>query len=159
MVPFRVARYSPPGGPALNPAAAEAISVTALLGLLAWAVIRPGGWPELVAALPAALAVVVSGALSPGAARAEVRQLAPVIGFLAAVLVLAQLCDDEGVFRACGAWLARSCAGRPRRLLAGVFVVSSATTPPMLPAAAALAAHKKWPGNRPDSAPQVRVSC
>ncbi|MGR6997730.1 hypothetical protein ACU686_05800 [Yinghuangia aomiensis] len=30
-------------------------------------------------------------------------RLGPVIGFLAAVLVLAKLCDDEGVFRACGA--------------------------------------------------------
>ena len=82
----------------------------------------------MVAALPAALAVVLSGALSPGAALAEARRLAPVIGFLAAVLVLAQVCDDEGVFRACGAWLARNCDGRPRRLLVQVFAVSSVTT-------------------------------
>ena len=46
------------------------------------------------------------------------------IGFLAAVLVLAQLCDDEGLFRACGAWMARTAAGRPQRLLAAVFVVA-----------------------------------
>jgi arsenical pump membrane protein len=44
------------------------------------------------------------------------------------VLVLAQLCDDEGLFRACGAWMARAAAGRPRRLLACVFAVASVIT-------------------------------
>ncbi|BDM73258.1 arsenic transporter [Streptomyces nigrescens] len=50
------------------------------------------------------------------------------IWFLAAVLVLARLCDDEGLFRACGAWTARAAAGRPRRLLAAVFGLASAIT-------------------------------
>jgi arsenical pump membrane protein len=72
--------------------------------------------------------VIGIGAISLSHARAETEQLAPVIGFLAAVLVLAQLCDDEGLFRACGAWMARASAGRPRRLLACVFVVASVVT-------------------------------
>ena len=50
------------------------------------------------------------------------------VGFLVAILVLARLCDDDGLFRACGAWMARRSAGRPRRLLALVFVVASVTT-------------------------------
>ena len=50
------------------------------------------------------------------------------IGFLIAILVLAHLCDDDGLFRACGAWMARSAAGRPRRLLVLVFVTAAATT-------------------------------
>jgi arsenical pump membrane protein len=51
-----------------------------------------------------------------------------VIGFLAAVLVLAWLCNEEGLFRACGAWMARTATGRPRRLLVYVFAVASVIT-------------------------------
>ena len=50
------------------------------------------------------------------------------VGFLAAVLVLAHFCDVEGLFRACGAWMARSSAGRPTRLLTAVFALASAIT-------------------------------
>jgi arsenical pump membrane protein len=116
------------GRAVLSHAAAEAVSAAALVAVLAWAVTRPRGWPELVAALPAAAVVVASGALSLPAALAEVARLGPVIGFLAAVLVLAQLCDGEGLFQACGAWMARAAAGRPRRLLRLVFAVASLTT-------------------------------
>ncbi len=56
------------------------------------------------------------------------QRLLPVVGFLAAVLVLAQLCDDEGLFRAAGAAMARATDGNTRRLLAKVFVIGAATT-------------------------------
>jgi arsenical pump membrane protein len=96
--------------------------------VLGCAVVRPWGWPEAVVAVPAAVLVIGAGAISPGHARAEAGRLGPVIGFLAAVLVLARLCDDEGLFHACGAWLARAAEARPRRLLAGVFVTASVIT-------------------------------
>ena len=96
--------------------------------MLAWAVTRPRGWPEAVAAVPAAALLIAAGAISGRDALAEAQRLGPVIGFLAAVLVIAQLCNDEGLFRACGAWMARGSGGRPRRLLVQVFVVAALTT-------------------------------
>lgn len=112
----------------LNAPIAESLSVIALLAVLAWAVTKPFGWTEAIAAVPAALLVIATGAISSTAALAEARRLAPVIGFLAAVLVLAQLCDEEGLFRACGAWMAHRSDGQPRLLLVQVFIVASITT-------------------------------
>jgi arsenical pump membrane protein len=99
-----------------------------LLVVLACAVARPRGWSEAVFAVPAALAVIATGAISLQAVATELELLGPVIGFLAAVLVLAQLCADEGLFRACGAWMARTAARRPRRLLVQVFGIASVIT-------------------------------
>src|ERR1700741_2839299 len=101
----------------LGAAVSESLSVIALMAVLAWAVIRPRGWPEAVAAVPAAALLIATGAVSGRDALAGGRQLGPVIGFLAAVLVIAQLCDDEGLFRACGAWMASRSGGQPRRAI------------------------------------------
>jgi len=84
--------------------------------------------PGAVAAAPVAVILIAAGAIPAGAAGSEARQLGPVIGFLAGILVLAHLCDDDGLFRACGAWMARTSAGSPRRLLVQVFVIASVTT-------------------------------
>jgi len=121
-----------------------------LVVVLGAAVVRPWGWPEAAVAVPAAVLVIATGAISPHRALTQAMRLGPVIGFLAAVLVLAQLCQDEGLFRAIGVWLARGPGqgygygygyghgpGRghgqgPRRTAAGlltrVFVVASAVT-------------------------------
>jgi arsenical pump membrane protein len=96
--------------------------------VLAVAVIRPRRIPEAAVAVPAAGLLLATGALSLASVRSETRQLLPVLGFLAAVLVLGRLCQDEGLFSAAGARLARLSRGRPARLLAGVFWLSSVTT-------------------------------
>ncbi|MFF7144205.1 SLC13 family permease [Streptomyces nodosus] len=121
----------------MNTALAEALSVVLLVVVLAGAVVRPFGLPEAVVAVPAAGVAIAAGVISPGHARAEAAQLGPVIGFLAAVLVLAHFCAVEGLFKACGAWMARWAAGShrrpgrgslPGRLLAAVFLLASVIT-------------------------------
>lgn len=120
--------HTAPEAQILSTPLAEALSVLLLLLVLACAVIRPFGLPEAAVAVPAAVLLIVTGAISPAHAAEEAARLGPVIGFLAAVLVLARLCDDEGLFRACGAWMARRSAGRPERLLASVFGLASVIT-------------------------------
>ena len=104
------------------------LSVAALVAVLGFALLRPHGWPEAVVAVPAAALVIVTGAISWHGAWDEVRELAPVVGFLAAVLVLARLCDDEGLFHAIGVLMARATSGGQHRLLLSVFGVSAAVT-------------------------------
>ena len=104
------------------------LALVALAVVLGFAMIRPRGWPEAVAAVPAAGLLIAFGVISWHDATAEVSRLLPVVGFLAAVLVLARLCDDEGLFRAAGAAMARSNSGSQQRLFATVFVIAAATT-------------------------------
>jgi arsenical pump membrane protein len=107
----------------------ETLAVLALLlAVLGFAVARPRGLPEAVAAVPAALAVVALGLETPAAAWAQVRTLLPVVAFLVAILVLAHLCDAEGLFDAAGAAMAQVARGRPQRLLVTVFVTASLVT-------------------------------
>jgi arsenical pump membrane protein len=107
---------------------AETLAAVVLAAVLAFAVVRPKRLPEAVAAVPGAALLLATGAVSLDHAREEAQRLGPVVGFLAAVLVLAQLCDGEGLFAACGAWMARAAGSSPKRLLVVVFVLASVTT-------------------------------
>ena len=104
------------------------LALVALAVVLAFAMVRPHGWPEAIVAVPAAALLIAFGVVPLSDAADEVCRLLPVVGFLAAVLVLAHLCDDEGLFRAAGAAMARTSNGSTRQLLVKVFVIGAATT-------------------------------
>ncbi len=106
----------------------EVISIVLLSAVLAFAVIRPRGLPEAVAAVPAAGLVLLLGLASPAEVWARVLQLLPTVAFLAAILVLAHLADSEGVFDWLGSRLAVAANGNPRRLLVFTFAAAAGTT-------------------------------
>jgi arsenical pump membrane protein len=105
--------------------------VLALVGLavtLAVAVARPTWLPEAVAAVVAAAVLLAFGAVSVGRTRQALGDLAPTIGFLAALLLIGDGCRREGLFDALGTLMARRSNDSPRRLLALVFILAASVT-------------------------------
>ena len=103
------------------------LALASLAAVLAFAVVRPRGWPEAVAAVPAVVMLIAVGAISLHDAAGEAVRLSRVVAFLGAVLLLAKMCDDEGLFEAAGAAMARARFGS-QRLLRQVFVIAATIT-------------------------------
>jgi arsenical pump membrane protein len=126
-------RREEPGGPGraagdLNSVAAEVLAAVLLVAVILSAASRRWWLPEPVAAVAAAVILMLTGVLPVAQARAAADRLLPVLGFLAAILVLGALCERAGLFLAAGARLATASHGSPLRLLGGVFGLAAATT-------------------------------
>ncbi|HTU97254.1 MAG TPA: SLC13 family permease [Solirubrobacteraceae bacterium] len=106
----------------------EALALVALAVSLTAAVARWRYAPDWAVAAAAAVIVVAAGALSFHGARTSLGRLGPTVGFLAALLVLADGCRRAGLFDALGALMAFGSRRRPRRLLGMVFTVAAGTT-------------------------------
>jgi arsenical pump membrane protein len=107
---------------------ALALALAILAGTLAAAVTRPPFLSEAVAATAGAVVLVSVGALGPSDAGDVLGELAPTIGFLAALLLIADGCRREGLFDAVGVVMARGSRGSPQRLLAFVFAIAAGVT-------------------------------
>jgi arsenical pump membrane protein len=109
-------------GPAL------AVALVVLAVTLAAAVAHSRRLPQALAAGGGAALLVAVGAIGFTPALDALRALAPTVGFLAALLAIAEGARREGLFDALGALMARGSRGSPRRLLALVVVIASAVT-------------------------------
>jgi arsenical pump membrane protein len=107
---------------------ALALSLAGLAATLAVAVAQPRWLSEAVAGSVAAALLVAVGAVSIHRALHAVAGLVSTIGFLTALLLLADGCRREGLFEALGTIISRRSRGSPRRLLALVFAAAAGVT-------------------------------
>lgn len=105
-------------------------------------------------AVPGAIYLVLVGALGYPAAEGAVREVAPTVGFLVVVLLLAHLADREGLFTWAAAFTARQAGRSAGGLLWRVVVLSAvvtavlsldATVVLLTPVVLATAAHMRVP--------------
>jgi arsenical pump membrane protein len=104
------------------------LSLLALAATLGVAVLRPRHVPDALAAGAGAVILIAIGAIGSSRAATAVRDLGPTVGFLAALLLIAEGCRREGLFEALGELMAQGSRGDARRFLGLVFVVASCVT-------------------------------
>jgi arsenical pump membrane protein len=104
------------------------LGLLALAAALAAAVVRDRRVPEAAVAAAGAAVLLLAGAISWSDAWHEARQLAPTLGFLAALLVLGEGCERAGLFSSLAAVMARAGRGSGGRLLLVVVGVAALVT-------------------------------
>jgi arsenical pump membrane protein len=104
------------------------VSAIVLVGVLVVAALAPERLPPAAVAVPGAVFLVLVGALGLPDAEAAVTRIAPTVGFLVVVLLLAHLADREGLFTWAAAVTARQAGRSPRGLLARVVVLAAVVT-------------------------------
>ena len=103
------------------------MALLALVALLVVAFLHLRGLQEAAISLVAVGACLVAGATTLGEAGEAVRQLFPVVAFLAAILVVSGACADLGLFRAIGQRIGRRGASGTR-FLGLTFLAAVAVT-------------------------------
>ena len=112
----------------MSDAVALPLALVVLAATLAVALLRPARVPEAVAAALGAVLLLAVGAIRLSPAGSALRALGPTVGFLAALLLIAEGCRREGLFDALGGWMAGRAGGSSRRLLGLVFAAATAVT-------------------------------
>ncbi len=108
--------------------AAQAVVAVALAAGLVTAVRHPRPRVEATAALAVCLVVLASGLLDVGGARAMLDLLGPVLAFLVAMVVIADIAGRAGLFEVAAARTLAWSGGRPRRVFTGFFVLAALAT-------------------------------
>lgn len=104
------------------------IGVVCLLALLITAHRHPRPRTEALVALGVVLVVLATRYVGLRAAADAVRPLAPVVGFLVAILVVAEVCARAGLFEAAADVVRHHSRRDPHRLFLGVFVLAALVT-------------------------------
>ncbi len=105
-----------------------AVDVVALMSMLLVAVAHAPLLVEAAVSVVSAGLVLLVGGLAWASARHEVGALIPVVGFLMAILVIAEGCRVEGLFDYLGSVLSTRASGSAYRLLNATFLVAALVT-------------------------------
>src|SRR4051794_24717638 len=104
------------------------VSAVVLVAVLVVAAVGSQRLRPVFVAVPGAIYLVLVGALGYADAEGAVRQIAPTVGFLVVVLLLAHLADREGLFTWAAALTARQAGTSATRLFTRVVVLCAVVT-------------------------------
>jgi len=110
------------------PPVSDVVVVAALFGMLAVAFGHPRGRVEAAVGVACAGSTMATGLVSFDDAREAVDRLAPVVGFLVTILVVADVCARAGVFAAAAERVGRWSGGSATWLFTGVFLLAAVVT-------------------------------